>query len=46
MKTSFILEHIREVKNFPKEGVDFKDITPILSNPEIYSNVLDFFVEF
>ena len=46
MKTSFILEHIREVKNFPKEGVDFKDITPILSHPEIYSNVLDFFVEF
>ena len=46
MKTSFILEHIREVKNFPKEGVDFKDITPILSNPEIYSNVLGFFVEF
>ena len=34
MKTSLLAEHIRS-KDFPKEGISFKDITPILSNPEL-----------
>ncbi len=45
MKTSLLAEHIREVKDFPKVGVSFKDITPILSNPELSAKVVDSFVE-
>ena len=44
MKTSLLL-YIREVKDFPKEGISFKDITPILSNPELSAKVIDSFVE-
>ena len=46
MKTCQIAEYIREVKDFPKEGISFKDITPILSNPDLSSQVLDLLVEY
>ncbi|QIE60938.1 adenine phosphoribosyltransferase [Rasiella rasia] len=29
-----IEQYIRDIKDFPKQGVDFKDITPLLANPE------------
>jgi adenine phosphoribosyltransferase len=45
MKTSLLAEHIREVKDFPKEGISFKDITPILLNHELSAKVIDLFVE-
>ena len=45
MKTSQIAEHIREVKDFPKEGISFKDITPILSNPDLSAEVIASLVE-
>lgn len=32
---------IRDVPNFPKEGIVFKDITPIMQNPELSNEVLD-----
>jgi adenine phosphoribosyltransferase len=32
---------IRDVPNFPKEGIIFKDITPIMQNPELSNEVLD-----
>ena len=35
-----VKECIREVQNFPKEGVIFKDITTLLSNPILNSKVL------
>ena len=31
---------IREISDFPKEGVSFKDITTLLSNPSLNSKVL------
>ncbi len=31
---------IREIQNFPKEGINFKDITTLLSNPVLNSRVL------
>ena len=46
MKTCQIAEYIREVKDFPKEGISFKDITPILSNPDLTAEVLDLLVEY
>ena len=33
---------IRNVPDFPKVGIQFKDITPILQNPQLSSQMLDF----
>ena len=32
---------IRDIKDFPKEGIVFKDITPIMMNPKLSNEVLD-----
>jgi adenine phosphoribosyltransferase len=32
---------IRDVPNFPKEGIMFKDITPIMLNPALSNKILD-----
>ena len=32
---------IRDIPDFPKPGVVFKDITPLLANPEAFSTVVD-----
>lgn len=32
---------IRDIPDFPKPGVTFKDITPILSDPKLFSTVVD-----
>ena len=32
---------IRTVPNFPKDGIDFKDITPLLSNPASFKKAID-----
>ena len=34
MKQEEVIAHIRDVKDFPVEGIVFKDITTVLSNPE------------
>ncbi len=36
---------VRDIPNFPKEGIIFKDITPILQNAEAFRNVVDSFTE-
>ena len=33
--------YIAEIPNFPKEGINFKDISPILQNPEVLNYVID-----
>ncbi len=33
---------IRDINDFPKKGIVFKDITPILKNPQLCSHVLDY----
>ena len=38
-------KYIREIPNFPKEGISFKDITPLLKNKDAFNLVLDFIVE-
>lgn len=35
---------VRNVPNFPSEGINFKDITPIFSNPEVSKEIIEFFV--
>jgi len=32
---------IRDIPNFPKDGIIFKDISPIMQNPNISNDVLD-----
>lgn len=32
---------IREIPDFPKEGISFKDITPLLKDPKTYRYVID-----
>lgn len=34
-------ETIRDVENFPKEGIVFKDITPIMQDPNLSNDILD-----
>ena len=35
---------IRDVPDFPKKGIVFKDITPVLSDPKLFRGVVDAFV--
>ena len=36
---------IRDVPDFPRPGILFKDLTPILSNPVLFQRVTDWFAE-
>jgi adenine phosphoribosyltransferase len=38
---SLITEHVRDVPDYPKPGVLFKDITPLLAEPKAFSAVVD-----
>lgn len=40
-----IKDTIRDVKDFPKEGIVFKDITPILSDVELSNDIVEQFVK-
>lgn len=33
--------YIRDIPDFPKPGIQFKDITPLLHNPEAFRTVID-----
>ncbi|MEO1051606.1 MAG: adenine phosphoribosyltransferase [Bacteroidota bacterium] len=35
-----IKDRIRDVKDFPKEGIIFKDITPVLADPELNNEIV------
>jgi adenine phosphoribosyltransferase len=41
MSVEKIASAIRDIKDFPKPGIIFKDITPVLKSPEIFSEVVD-----
>ena len=36
---------VRDIPDFPKSGILFKDITPVLSSPQAFQEVIDCFVE-
>lgn len=36
--------YIRDIQGFPKEGILFKDITPLLINPEARNKCLEILV--
>ena len=37
--------HIREVPNFPKPGILFYDITPLLNNPVCFRSIIDEWIQ-
>ena len=40
-----IKKSIRNVSDFPKPGIQFKDITPLLQAPELFNEVINIFYE-
>ena len=38
-------QKIRTIPDFPKQGILFRDITTLLSDPEAFNSVIDLFVE-
>lgn len=38
-----VINTIREVPDFPKQGINFKDITPILQNMTLFNSIIDHF---
>ena len=38
-------EKIRVIPDFPKEGIAFKDVTPLLSSPDAFHAMIDLFAE-
>jgi adenine phosphoribosyltransferase len=39
--TAKMRESVREIPDFPQEGVSFKDITPLLADPAAFSSAVD-----
>jgi adenine phosphoribosyltransferase len=44
-RIEFIQSKIRDVPDFPKPGILFKDITPVLADPRAFNLCLDLFAE-
>ncbi|MCE2929692.1 MAG: adenine phosphoribosyltransferase [Candidatus Caenarcaniphilales bacterium] len=44
-KAKLIKSNIRDIPDFPKPGIIFKDITTLISNPESFKAVIDLFEE-
>lgn len=44
-RTKLLEAHVRDVPDFPKEGILFKDITPLLAEPKAFTACLDLFAE-
>src|SRR5918995_4080963 len=38
---SWLKEHIRDIPDFPKRGVSFKDITPLLADKKAFTYTID-----
>ena len=42
---SWILDHLQTHADFPKPGIQFKCISPLLKNPQAFSKVIDLFAK-
>ena len=40
MQFEDVRKAIRDIPDFPKEGIIFKDITPVLKSPELFGKIL------
>lgn len=43
MSLTTIKDAIRNIPNFPKPGIMYKDITPLLKNPAIFAEIIEIF---
>jgi adenine phosphoribosyltransferase len=41
MEAAFLKEHVRDVPDYPKPGIVFKDITPLLAHPDAFACAVD-----
>ena len=39
-----IAERVRNIPDFPKPGIQFKDITPVLADPKVFAGAIDLLV--
>ncbi|KRX01503.1 hypothetical protein PPERSA_01406 [Pseudocohnilembus persalinus] len=39
----FIIDHLTTIPDWPKKGVNFKDIGPTLKNPETFAKIIDLY---
>jgi len=46
MDDSWLLSRVRDVPDFPEPGIVFKDLTPLLGDPEAFRFVVDAIVDF
>ncbi|MDP7028048.1 MAG: adenine phosphoribosyltransferase [Candidatus Marinimicrobia bacterium] len=46
MNTDKIENNIRNIPDFPKKGIQFKDITTLLQNAEVFQEVIDQFTQY
>ena len=44
-RTAMLERYVRDIPDFPKEGILFKDITPLLAEPKAFTACLDAFAE-
>lgn len=42
---AYLASSVRNIPDFPKPGIQFKDITPILSNPALFRQAVDALIE-
>jgi adenine phosphoribosyltransferase len=45
MDIEHLKSSIRNIPDYPKPGIQFKDITPILQDPELFGRVIDIFYD-
>jgi len=45
MDIEHLKNSIRNIPDYPKPGIQFKDITPILQDPELFGNVINIFYD-
>ena len=45
MDIEHLKNSIRNIPDYPKPGIQFKDITPILQNPKLFGYVIDIFYD-
>jgi adenine phosphoribosyltransferase len=41
METAALKDYVRDIPDFPKPGIVFKDITPLLADPQAFSTAVD-----
>jgi adenine phosphoribosyltransferase len=41
LTTDDLARAVRNISDFPQPGIQFKDITPVLADPELFAGAID-----